>query len=299
MFFFPKSYRILAYKIMKRIGLLNIDWFTESMEPLKPTLKRARLYVTAEEYISTSLLTIMLTTPLAVTLFYFIFTEIIGIGGAILLLIMTIITISYILGTFLAFLIYPSYRLDKMRENMEKHMPYAAGHMATIAGSEIPMYKVFQTIGDFGEYGKVSDECRRIYRNIEAFGYDTITAISEAAKQTPSPNFKDMLWGLVSIEKTGGDVRSYLFGKSKQYMEEQKDKQREYIDSLEIMAEIYTTVFVAGPILAVIMITVMGTMGGLPMSLREIFILLIYILIPIASVIYLVMLKGARPETGI
>ncbi len=296
--FLPKQYRILAYKIMKKIGVLDIEWLKDTMKPLKPTLQRARIYVTIEEYISTAIFTIMITTPLAITFFYFLLTQILEMTGIILALLTITLSMLYIAGVFIAFVIYPSYRLDRIREEIEKHIPYAAGHMATTAGAGIPLYQVFKTVGEFEEYGKLSEECKRISRNIEVFGYDTVTAIAEAARQTPSPKFKDMLWGLVSIERTGGNTRDYLFEKSTQYMEEHKDKQREYIDSLEIMAEVYTTVFVAGPVLAVIMITIMGTMGGLPIPLRDLFTLLIYILLPILSILFIIMLKGSKPETG-
>jgi len=296
--FFPRPYRILAYKIMKRLGILDIKWLKEFMGPLKPTLKRSRLFVTIEEYIATAIFTILLTTPLTAAFIYFILTTLLGLSGVLLIVPLIAVIIIYIVIIFLSFFIYPSFRLNQTREDMEKNIPYAASHMATVAGSEVPLYKVFQTAGKFKEYGQVAEECERIAKNIEVFGYDPITAMSESAKQTPSPSFKDMLWGLVSIERTGGDIREFLFEKAEKYMEEQQDKQREYIDSLEIMAEVYTTVFVAGPILAAIMVTIMGTMGGLPISIRGIFTLLIYIGIPILSILYIIMLKGAKPETG-
>ncbi len=283
---------------MKRLGVLNITWLREFMDPLKPTLKRSRLFVTIEEYIATAIFTILITTPITAAFIYFVLTYLLELSGMLLIVPMVAAVIIYIVAIFLTFFIYPSFRLNQTRENMQKHIPYAASHMATVAGSEVPLYQIFKTAGKFKEYGKVAEECERISKNIEVFGYDPITAMSEAAKQTPSPSFKDMLWGLVSIERTGGDVREFLFEKAEQYMEEQQDKQREYIDSLEIMAEVYTTVFVAGPILAAIMVTIMGTMGGLPLSIRGIFTLLIYILIPILSVLYIIMLKGAKPETG-
>lgn len=294
-----KSYRILCLKIMKKLGLLEIEWLKRLIKPLKSTLHRARLFVTVEEYMATALFTMMITTPFAFLLIHFAFVKPFITQSIQGLILTFVITIIYDFSLLLSFISYPRYRLDRMRESIDHHLPYATAHMATIAGSGIPLFKVFKIVGQFEEYGEVAEECKRISRNIEVFGYDTLTAISETAKSTPSSDFKDLLWGLVAIDRTGGDERDYLLEKADELLEKQETKQREFIDSLEVMAEMYTTIFVAGPILAIILITVMGTMGGLPFSLRSIFRLLIYVVLPILSIGFIVLLEGAKPTGGV
>lgn len=206
-----------------------------------------------------------------------------------------IFTVIYSVAVFGAFYLYPPYRVDKIKRNIELNIPYAATHMATIAGTGVPMYLIFRIIGNFNEYGEVAKECRRIARNIEVFGYDTITAISNSASETPSPSFKDLLWGVVSIIRTGGDIRSFFVEKARIYMENQKNLEEEYIDNLGLMAEMYTTIFVAGPILFVVMGTIMGSLGGLPLDLGLLFSLVIYILIPIVSVGFIILIDATKP----
>ncbi len=294
-----RSYRILSYKVIKRMGLLKIQWLRDTIEPLKSTLHRARLFVTTEEYVATALFTMMITTPFAFLFLHFLLVNPFiaqGIGGITLSIALTAVYVGLILFTFIA---YPSYRLDRMRESIERHLPYATAHMATIAGTGVPIFKVFKIIGRFEKYGQVANECKRIGRNIDVFGYDTITAVSEAAKKTPSSSFKDLLWGIVAITRTGGSERDFLLQKADEFMDKQETKEREFIDSLEVMAEIYTTVFVAGPILAIIMLTVMGTMGGLPFPLHPTLSFLTYIMLPILSIGFMVMIEGAKPSGGI
>ncbi len=294
---FTKRYRIISYKVMKRLKLLDLKPIQNKTKQLRPRFREAKLFVTAEEYIATALFTALLTTPIAFTVFHLFITPILlDITGPLAAIVNIIITLMYISTILVAFIIYPSYKLNTKRENLEKHLPYAAAHMATIAGTGVPLYQVFNIVGDFHEYKEVADECRRIGRNIDVFGYDTITAISEAAKETPSPSFKDLLWGLVSITRTGGDVRIYLMGKSNQFLEEQETMQSEFIETLEIMAEVYSTVLIAGPILAVVMLTVMGTVGGIPFPLKAVFGIMIYLLIPTLSIAFMLIIEGAKPE---
>ena len=191
---FRRSFRLLAFKIFHRLKI------SRHLEPVfksvKPLLHKAGLFMPLEEYVATALLTITLSIPfvfLIKRLFLINFYEMIPIAATILSLIAMILTSGMII---LGFMVYPSYIVDNIKRNIELNIPYAATHMATVSGTGVPIYLIFKIIGDFPEYGEISKECRRIARNIQVFGYDTITALSEVATETPSPSFKDLLWGM-------------------------------------------------------------------------------------------------------
>ena len=290
---FSRSYRVLALKVCKRLKLT--DLFMDRFKSVSPVLHQAELYITLDEYVSTALFTIIITLPFAFLLSYFFFSDVYQLGLLMSLIVAMIFAAIYSASLFGAFYLFPPYRVDKIKRNIELNIPYAATHMATIAGTGVPMYLIFRIIGNFNEYGEVAKECRRIARNIEVFGYDTITANSNSASETPSPSFKDLLWGVVSIIRTGGDIRSFFVEKAKIYMENQKNLEEEYIDNLGLMAEMYTTIFVAGPILFVVMGTIMGSLGGLPLDLGLLFSLVIYILIPLVSVGFIILIDATKP----
>ncbi len=290
---FSRPYRLLSYKVMKNLGMLRV--ISPLFESVKPVLHKAGLYMTLEEYAATAVFTILATGPF---LFLFIRMFLINVYYLIPLIatVLAFIGVVVYAGVVITmFLLYPHYKLDNIKRNLEMNLPYATTHMATISGTGVPMYLVFKIIGDFPEYGELSKECRRIARNIEVFGYDTITAISEAAAETPSPSFKDLLWGIVSVIRTGGDMRQFLMEKARVYMENQKNLESEYIDTLEIMAEMYTTLFVAGPVLFIIMATIMGSVGSLPIDLGIIFTIFTYILMPLMAIGFIIMIETSKP----
>jgi hypothetical protein len=57
----------------------------------------------------------------------------------------------------------------------------------------------------------------------------------------------------------------------------------------------YTTIFVAGPILFVVMITVMGSMGSLGLPTDLIMTVVIYLLLPVASIGFIILIEGSKP----
>lgn len=290
---FRRSYRLLAYKIFYKLGV------TKYLKPIfkntKQVLHKAELYMPVEEYIATALLTITIIIPFIFLITRLVLINIYELIPLIATIIATIGTIITSLLLFLAFMIFPSYKVDNIKRNIELNIPYAATHMATVSGTGVPIYLVFKIIGNFPEYGELSKQCRRIARNIEVFGYDTVSALSEIATETPSPSFKDLLWGIVSITRTGGDMREYLMERARKYMDNQKNMESEYLDSLELMAELYTTLFVAGPVLFVVMATIMGSIGSLPIGLELIFPIFIYILMPIMAIGFMILIESSKP----
>ena len=290
---FRRSYRLLAFKIFHKLGIAK--YLTPIFKSTKKMLHKAELYMPVEEYVATALLTMTLITPFSLLLIRLILINMYEMVPLVATVIATIGTIFFDLFILLGFLIYPEYKVDNIKRNIELNIPYATTHMATVAGTGVPIYLIFKIIGDFPEYGELAKQCRRIARNIEAFGYDTVSALSEVATETPSPSFKDLLWGVVSITRTGGDLREYLMDRARKYMDNQKNMESEYLDSLELMAELYTTLFVAGPVLVVVMATIMGSIGSLPIGLELIFPIFIYILMPIMAIGFMILIESSKP----
>ena len=290
---FRRSYRLLAFKIFHKLGIAK--YLTPIFQSTKKMLHKAELYMPVEEYVSTALLTITLITPFLLLFIRLILINMYEMTPLVATVIATVGTSLFDIAVFIGFMIYPEYKVDNIKRNIELNIPYATTHMATVAGTGVPIYLIFKIIGDFPEYGELAKQCRRIARNIEVFGYDTISALSEVATETPSPSFKDLLWGIVSITRTGGDLRQYLMDRARKYMDNQKNMESEYLDSLELMAELYTTLFVAGPVLVVVMATIMGSIGSLPIGLEIIFPVFIYVLMPIMAIGFMILIESSKP----
>jgi archaellum biogenesis protein FlaJ (TadC family) len=240
---FNKSYRIFAYKICRRMGLFSIDFVVKQMKVVKPFLAEANLRMTEEEYFGTVMFTMMILFPFEIFGVFFLLSNLNFVLGAAGLLLSFLVAMIFSAALFGMFLVYPAYMRDEIKRNIESNIAYSSMHMATIAGTGVPTYQIFEMMADFPEYGQISAECKRISRNIKFFGYDLLTTLSETAAKTPSPSFKDLLWGMVSIMRTGGDIRAFLVEKARQYLEKQKNTEKEYLETLSIMAEMYITRF--------------------------------------------------------
>ena len=157
----------------------------------------------------------------------------------------------------------------------------------------IPLLDIFRSVYESDDlYGEVSKECGVIIRDVDVFGADLITAIENTRNTTPSDKFKELLNDLLMVYRSGGDLRNFFNAKSDSYRELAKNELESSMQFLEIIAEVYVTVFVAGPIAIMIMLVAQSLAGtsavgnlmpvmyiGLPVG-AIIIIMVLYLLLP-------------------
>jgi len=120
-------------------------------------------------------------------------------------------------------------------------------------------------------------------------GSDVITAIKTNIARTPSLKFKEFLQGMVVTVTSGGSLKMYFMSKAEQYMRENRQAQKQLMETLGIMAESYVTAAVAGILLLLIVIPLMMIISG---SFDTVFLLLlIFILVPIIQFGFAAMIK--------
>ena len=288
-----RRYGLLAYYLSGRILPKIVPYFKD----LKKPLDEAYINIPLEEYLAAMILTAILLFPGAFIAGTLIIASI-GYGwiGSILGgFIIGLLALILVIATFVS---YPSFKLRSIKGEIDKFVPYAVTHMATIAGTGVPPQIIFAMMGRFKEYKIVSYICNRISRNVNIFGYDIVTAITEEAKRIPSFKLKDVLWSMSSTIRSGGDLRQVLLEKSKSLMEEQRRIIAKYIEFLSMMAEIYATVFVAGTIIIFVMVSIIGVIGGIGLPVKLLLQLFTYILIPLASLMFIALIGSTKP-TGV
>lgn len=206
-----------------------------------------------------------------------------------------LITVSCILipiGVFICFYYYPVLEAQGRRNKIEQDLPFAITYMQALS-STITLYEIFRSVYEAADlYGEVSRECGLIVRDVELFGEDLLTAIENTIKITPSENFRELLNDLALVYRSGGNMRNFFNSKSESYREIARQQLDALLQFLEMIAEVYVTAFVAGPIAIMIMLVAQNlsgqnTMGNI-MPIMMIFlplgaiilIVILYILLP-------------------
>jgi len=273
--------------------------FLPLFKDLDVNLKKSGIKINFKAYISTVILaSLLLSTSVMIfvpLLLFFIFKL------SLVLSLLFGLGVSLFAGalTVIGFYVYPTYRADSLKRDLEDEMPFATGYMSILAGAGVPPDFIWRSLAQIDASLSISNVARNVVRDVELFGFDVISALETASKRTPSERFKEMLEGFISVVYSGGNLVKYLRNRSQQYMNLKRIALKRFSDTLGVLAEFYVTLMVAGSLIFVVMLAVMSMMGGGGFGLldsRLLLQLLTYIGLPVGSVVFLVILDMVSPK---
>jgi flagellar protein FlaJ len=290
-----EKFHSVAYKIIgERTGRV-LPFF----EGLDSSLQKSGVKVNFKAYVSLTIFASVLTSLVMLAfipcLLFFVFdiplfpSVLFGVGGG-------LFTIAF---SIIGFLVYPIYRADKLRRELEDELPFTTGYMAILTSAGVSPEKIFYSLSNLSVPLAVTAEAKDIVRNVNLFGSDIISALEDASKRTPSERFREMLEGFISTVHSGSNSTAYLREKSKQYMTLKRISLKKFSDTLSVLSEFYVALLLTGPLLLVIMLAVMAMLGGDNMGILSpdlLLGLLTYIGLPLGAVVFLIILDAVTPK---
>ena len=201
--------------------------------------------------------------------------------------------------TIIFFYIYPLYRADNTKRNLDNTMDFTTAYLSILAGASIPPDRMFRSLSNIPQKLAIVEEARTVVRDVELFGADIIAALENASNRTSSERFKELLEGFMSTVHSGGNLMSYLLDRSKENMSLKRIFLKKFSDTLGVLSEFYVTILVAGPLIFIVMFAVMAMLGGNGLGIFDpalLLMLLTYIGIPVGSAIFMLILDALSPR---
>lgn len=290
--------------LWKTLKQLSFKFFGRSLEPfinyfdsIKPDLLRANIGLSLQEYVYIMFF-VILATFIVEFPFIVVITSILLQDAVIAFLMSFTLTVLIVIVMFFVFYTYPSMSAGRRKKNIDTSLSFATTYMATIATSGAPPITMFKVMAQFKEYGEISSEMAKIYRDVEAFGMELVAAIRKTASRTPSEELKELLWGLETILTSGGNVGEYLHEKSRLFISEYRRSLEKYSRTLSMLIEVYLTVVLIGSIFFIIMTALMSLIGG-GSNLFMMFVqfIMVVVVLPMTSIGFIILVRTISPST--
>lgn len=285
---YHKAHNLLGNRITTRIP---------KIEKLEKNLLLSMLPVSYYTYVSAMLL---------FGIIGFIAGLIMGIGLAIVLdisLMLKIVLplIGALLGGqfgFAALYVYPSMLVNTRRRMIAEELPYFISYMSMLSASGMTPETMFRTIAAEDSKEAIVHDARLVVRNIDLLGMDFVTALRDITNRSPLTTYKEMLEGMISTIRAGGDLNEFFGSSSRVMMEEKKLAVKKFGDTLGMLAEIYTIMLVVFPLMAMIMLAIMAIMskdiGGIDIMMAMN--LVTYIFVPIVGIMVVLIIESMMPK---
>jgi len=249
----------------------SYKWFGRFVEKrvsynLLRDLESAHMDVKGVVYLSSamfmSLLGLLISFVIFTVLVFIIFPSI----GIYLDIVMTIfflvIPVLISVSIFFILMLIPGSKAKVRGKKIDRNLAYALNFVSAMSSAGVTPTEIFRSLSKQEIYGEIKEEASWIYRDVALLGIDILTAIKNNMHRTPSEKFSDFLQGMIVTVMSGGSLKSYFVAKANQFMTENRQNQKQTIESLGIMAESYVTAAVAGILLLFIVIPVMMLISG-------------------------------------
>ena len=195
--------------------------------------------------------------------------------------------------TYGLFMLLPGFQASERKGKIDSQLPYAVTFMYALTKGGMNIIDVFRLLARSEDtYGEASKEIDTFVRDMDYFGHDLRTALANVSEMTPSNRFQDLMYNLLTVIDSGGDISKYFQDKADQYLQQTIIDQRGFLETLGLLAESYVTAFVAGPLFIIIMGVMMAVMGS---GTSTMVYAIIYAVLPIGSVMFVVMISIITP----
>ena len=285
---------VYSYKLLND----HIKFLYPKLGTLEKSIKQAMMPIPFEVYVS-SMVFFSLIAGICGAIIGIIASQFINIQPAIIGYLLPLVAgMSLMAMTFGLLQIIPPVRVKNRSTKLLEEIPHFIGYMSTLATSGLSLEEIFKSIAKEETDEDIVSDARFITRNIEILGMDLVTAVKDLINRTPPGPYSELLEGAIITSESGGDLKEYFNATAKVQLEEKKMLLQKTTESLGSVAEIYTILLIVFPLLAVIMLSIMGIMspslGGL--DLLTLMNVLTFAVVPLSGILMLVMMDTMVPK---
>jgi len=285
---------VFSYKLLND----HVKFMYPKLGSLEKSIKQAMMPIPFEVYVSSMVFFSMIAGVCGVIM-GLVASQFINIQPASVGLLLPLIMGLMLFGmTFGVLQIIPAFRVKNRATKLSEEIPHFIGYMSTLATSGLSLEGIFKAIAKEETNEDIVKDARFIVRNIDILGMDLITAIKDLIHRTPVGPYSELLDGAIITVSTGGDLKQYFNATAKVQLEEKKMLLQKTTESLGSVAEIYTILLIVFPLLAVIMLSIMGIMspslGGF--DLLTLMNILTFGVIPLSGILMLIMMDTMVPK---
>lgn len=249
------------------INLIKKGYF----RPLYNEIKKANLDILFETYVATMLFTTFISFFVGIFItigliffnvtFSFPFFEMYA--GEFLSRFIKIfwIPIAVPIITFLALYYYPTTERGSISKRINQELPFAVIHMSAISGSGIPPSEIFKIIGLSKEYPFLRREVRKVLNQVNIYGYDLVTALTNVSKSTPSKSLSELFNGIATTINTGGSLKDFFEKRSETLLINYRFEREKFNQIAGTFMDIYISVVIAAPMILMLLLVMIQMTG--------------------------------------
>ena len=299
----PNNYVQLASKMFYKKSSVLVD--NKAFDSMKRDLIKSNLQFLPVNYISLILLTTLISAGVGFLFFIFFlffsfdpFPMIVFAGEGFLSRMVMFVWIIVLIPavTFISMFVYPSLEKKSIEARIDRELPFATIHMASISGSMIEPSKIFSIVVSTHEYPYTEKELIKLLNEANVLGYDLVEALRNRAFNCSSRKLAEIFNGLATSINSGGNLTEFFNKRAETLMFEYKLDREKQTRASETFMDIYISVVIAAPMILMLLLMMMK-ISGLGISLSTGMISLIMVAgVSLINFVFIMFLHLKQPE---
>jgi flagellar protein FlaJ len=211
-----------------------------------------------------------------------------------LVVILSILFPILFIGVFSYFIKLPDVKIIKKRKAIDREVVYAGRFLIVEMESGMLLYDAMANVSK--SYKIIGEAFRGILNSID-MGTNIEDALNETIENTPSQDFRRVLWQILNSLKTGSDISESLKAVIEQITREQIIEIQTYAKKLNPLAMFYMIIAVILPSLGITMLIVLSSFMSIELALPSL--IAIAVLLGVLQIMFFVVIKSSRPAVGV
>lgn len=189
-------------------------------------------------------------------------TQWVSMGGWRLLLAVSSLSLALSGLVALGVLYYPLYRKLQMNARIENGLVYTLSYMAVLSAGGISIERIMERVSEMEENLPLKQLAGKFVTDVRLLGFDAGTALKDLSQRSSSQALSRLLESVNNTVQTSGDLRNLFAYEVQRLLQQKREKLKKIVGTLTYMGEIYVTLVVVGPILMILMLTILSVLGG-------------------------------------
>lgn len=274
-------------------------WFRgKRYSSLQRSLEQARISTPPDDYVKMTVLTTVVGAGVGIFVGAILSILLFGSPSIPVLIISMVVGGLAIAGlVYAGWMGYPSIQAGSISGNIDTLLPQSTAYMYALSSGGLGLTEILKSLAEREEeYGEVAREAKRIIHNVEYFRVDIRSATTKVAESTPSRKLRRMLESMAEVVQMGGNLSDFFSDKYKELHDDAIHRQRSFLETLGILAELYVIVFVVTPTVFLTLFVVGGMIGMFSMGGIGILICMGYPFITIGLLVVLNAITKSMPK---
>ncbi|MGC9310251.1 MAG: type II secretion system F family protein [Candidatus Aenigmatarchaeota archaeon] len=284
-------------QLIQFFGKVGTKYFGKYFQTLRDMTEMSNLPIVYETYIGQLFFCCFISLNAFFVYFLYLFLFFWGLNFGLALAASAILTLTVTSIIATVFYLYPFFKYQRQKEDIERVLPFGVSYMGIISKSGVPLQKTISYISREKEFGEFSKEFERVHNYTTFMGKDIVSSLKETAKRTPSDKFRVFLEGLTATMMSGSDINKYLAEESKAHVEGYRERAKKYTSAMSIFADVYIIMLLLAPLCLMIILSVLSLIDAtfLGVEIFSIAKLIVYLFVPVLGLMYLAVLGTVRP----